>query len=295
MTNKTSDYNETWYTTSATWKDNQTYTFDDLLNAMHIAFHQVLFPMVIFGGAPANVIAFCVWTFGPKSKQVCCAIYFMANAVADFLLLAVPGLWMYLWDYDEQSMMQMHVTDVFCKIFGLPFFTFLVTSNWISAVITIERALTIVFPIVFKAQTMLRKSKYVICVILILLLLASSPFLYLYGYDEGSCNIKYDETYYDVQMFVQIIVPFLLIVIFNVVTVVTLLRHKFRGNHMSSNRPSFVTVFTKIAIVTGSSFALTNALFIIVFVSDLTGYDLGIFLDALTSNNAIMMFFEQPC
>jgi len=68
MTNKTSDYNETWYTTSATWKDYQTYTpdyenpqyFDDLHKAMHIAFHQVLFPVIIFGGAPANVIAICV-------------------------------------------------------------------------------------------------------------------------------------------------------------------------------------------------------------------------------------------
>ena len=302
MTNKTSDYNETWYTTSETWKDYQTYTpdyenpqyFDDLHKAMHIAFHQVLFPVIIFGGAPANVIAFCVWTFGSKSKQVCCAIYFMANAAADFLVLAVSGLWMYVWKYDDQTVKQMHVTDVFCKIYALTTFTFLAISNWMSVVITVERALTIVFPLVFRSQTMRGRSKYVTCVIFILLLLASSPSLYLWEHDDdGDCIIKYGVTYYVVQVFVQIIVPFLLIVIFNVVTVVTLLRHKFRGNHMSSNRPSFVTVFTKIAIVTGTSCALTNALLIIGYVFLITRYDLGMYLETLTSKMGIMLYLNS--
>jgi len=263
-------------------------------NAMHIAFHQVLFPVLIFVGAPANVITFCVWTFGPKSKQVCCAIYFMANAAADFLVLAVSGLWVYLWQYDDQSSKQMHVTDLFCNIILLTTSTFLATSNWISAVITVERALTIVFPFVFKSQTMRGRSKYVICVFLILLLLASTPSLFLTEHDSGNCMIiKYGETYLAVQLFVEIIVPFLLVVLFNVVTVVTLLRHKFRGNLMSSNRPSFVTVFTKIAIVTGTSFALTNTLILISLVSDLTGYDLGTFLDTLTSQHGVMMYLNS--
>jgi len=217
----------------------------------------------------------------------------MANAAADFLLLTVSGLWMYLWQYDDQSVKQMHVTDVFCKISTLSSFTFLATSNWISAVITVERALTIAFPIVFKSQTMRGRSKYVICILFILLLLASSPSLYLIEHARGYCIIKYGETYYAVQLFVEIIVPFLLIVMFNVVTVVTLLKHKVRDNLMAFNRPSFVTVFTKIAIVTGASFALTNALIIIVFVSFLSGYDLGAFLNTLTSNNGVMIYLNS--
>jgi len=312
MTNTTSDYNDTWYTTSAIWKDNKTHEWpdyndtrdqpsnvdndvillgtqcaDELHNEIHIAIHQVLGYMIIFGGPPANVIAFCVWTFGPKSKQVCCAIYFMAYAAADFLLLAVLGL-VYLSQYENQIVKQM-----LCKISALATFTFLATSNWISAVITVERALTIVFPLSFKSQTMRGRSKYVVCVIFILLLLASSLWIYLIEHECWYFIIKYDETYYAVQLIVKIIVPFLLIVVCNVVTVVTLLRHKFRGTLMASNRPGLVTKFTKIAIVTGISFALTNALIIIVFVSDLTCYDIGTFLNILTSDNGIMVYLNS--
>jgi len=281
----------------ASYVDNEAF-FDtkyatELHKAMHIAFHQVLFPVLIFVGAPANVITFCVWTFGPKFKQVCCVIYFMANAAADFLVLTVSGLCVYLWQYNDQSAKQIHATDLFCNIILLTTFTFLATSNWISAVITVERALTIVFPFVFKSKTMRGRSKYVICVFFILLLLASTPSLFLTEHDSGNCIIKYGETYLAVQLFVEIIVPFLLVVIFNVVTVVTLLRHKFRGNLMSSNRPSFVTVFTKIAIVTGTSFALRNTLILISLVSNLIGYDLGTILDTLTSQHGVMIYLNS--
>jgi len=287
MTNTTSeyelpDYNDTRDQPSNV--DNDVILVDMQHNEIHIAIYQVLGYMIIFGGPPANVIAFCVWTFGPKCKQVCCAIYFMAYAAADFLLLALLGL-VYLLHYDNQIVKQM---QVFCKISALVSLTFLATSSWISAVITVERALTIVFPLSFKSQTMRGRSKYVVCVICLLLLLASSLWIYLIEHECLYFIIKKDETYYAVQLFVKIIVPFLLIVVCNVVTVVTLLMHKFRGTLMASNRPGLVTEFTKIAIVTGTSFALTNALIIIVFVSNLTGNDLGTFLNTLTSNAGML-------
>jgi len=52
---------------------------------------QVQLGFIILGIA-INLIAFCIWMFGPKSKTLCCATYFALNAVADFLCCTIPGI-----------------------------------------------------------------------------------------------------------------------------------------------------------------------------------------------------------
>jgi len=48
-------------------------------------------------------------------------------------------------------------------------------SNWISAALTVERALTIMFPLKFRSQDMPRNSKYVIPIIVVLVILGNIP------------------------------------------------------------------------------------------------------------------------
>ena len=47
----------------------------------------VLEPTFSCAGVVLNALVFCIWMFGPKSRSLCCATYFSANAIADFLLL----------------------------------------------------------------------------------------------------------------------------------------------------------------------------------------------------------------
>jgi len=124
---------------------------------------KVLEPTFANAGAVLNVLAFCIWVFGPKSKSLCCATYFAANAVADFLLLTIRPIYLEKWI--------IHIawskTEITCKIFRSLFNGILQVSTWLSAAITAERALTIILPFVFKSQDMSRRSKYIIAIIVV--------------------------------------------------------------------------------------------------------------------------------
>ena len=62
--------------------------------------YDVLEPTFTYVGAVLNVLAFFIWMFGPKSKSLCCATYFAANAVADFLLLTMQPIFLGRWLID---------------------------------------------------------------------------------------------------------------------------------------------------------------------------------------------------
>jgi len=121
-------------------------------------------PTFIYAGTVLNIMVFCIWMFGPKSKSLCCATYFSANAVADFLLLTIRpiirGTWIIRIPYRK--------TDIVCKLEGSLLNSTLQVSTWISATITVERALTIILPYVFKSQDMSRRSKYIIAMIIVM-------------------------------------------------------------------------------------------------------------------------------
>ena len=108
-----------------------------------------------------NVVAFLVWVFGPKSKVVCCAVYFAANAAVDTLYLAVRHDWFWTNNYaylKYSTQYSAYTQDMFIDVLLVlnPFLyrTSLQLSTWISAIVTVERSLTIMWPFVFKSQTM---------------------------------------------------------------------------------------------------------------------------------------------
>jgi len=115
--------------------------------------YEVFLPIIVCVGLLANVFAFCVWMFGPKSKSMCCAIYFAANSAVDFLLLTEPPLWN---DGFRESnwLLDIPRTDVTCKLFCSLYLSCVLLSSGISSTITFERSLTVFFPLQFKCQNM---------------------------------------------------------------------------------------------------------------------------------------------
>ena len=140
--------------TTLTSYDNSTHTFINLsiLTALETISFWILLGFLILG-IPFNVIAFFIWSIGPKSKTLCCATYFAANAAADLLCLTIPGISTYLWitsnyGLDSDAFFIMKYTQDFL----------LASSNWISASITVERALTMFYPFVVRPQAMRKRS-----------------------------------------------------------------------------------------------------------------------------------------
>jgi len=221
----------------------------------------VLEPTFSYAGVVLNVLVFCIWMFGPKSRSLCCATYFTANAVADFLLLMIRPIIL------ERGIIPIYwrKTDFACKLFWSLLNIILQVSTWLSATITVERALTIISPLVFRSQNMSRRSKYIIALIVIM-----QPFTQIFNlmymttnsYDNFTyCSISREQHHiaHGMYMGLTIAIPFLVIVTFNLATITVLCRNRFRQHTVSGNH-DHVLVFTKITIMTGVSFVMAYSL-----------------------------------
>jgi len=247
------------------------------LNEVRFISEKIITNIFVITGIVLNIVTFCIWVFGPKSKIVCCAVYFAANAFADVLLLTVRDEEFWL-DYIEK-------TDVTCIL--IPFLNraSFQLSTWISAIITVERSLTIMCPFVFKSHTMRRRSKYVILVIVLLQPLSQYASLYFMKKgigNEGDLNnpycYPYNEELYEFDKFLgetclTYLLPFIVVVVFNAATVFTLCRSRMRRITVSGSR-DYVNVFTKLTLMTGVSFIIAFALTVFFTIDMRTRVDL---------------------
>ena len=221
----------------------------------------VLEPTFLCTGVVLNALVFCIWMFGPKSRSLCCATYFTANATADFLLLMIVPIML------GRGIILIHwrITDFTCKLNRSLYNIILQVSTWLSATITVERALTIILPFVFKSQDMSRRPKYMVALIIII-----QPFTQIFTlmYRKVQNDPVTNDTYcfYNsvdewqiveiLHMCLAIVIPFAVIVTFNLATIMALCRNRFRQHTVSGNQ-DHVHVFTKITIMTGVSFVIS--------------------------------------
>ena len=224
-------------------------TFSTALEVEEIS-NRVIFPFLLTVGLLFNITVLCVWIFGQKSKQLCCATYFASNAAVDILCLLIPGLSMYLSELLWPS------GQMFSNIFFYTRFWLLAISNWISVAITVERALTVLWPFVFKSQDMIRRSKYIVLAICVLITAIHVPIN----------TFASDFTQKVVEGVVRMALPFFMIVTFNAVVIETLCRNKKQRHTVSPNHSRYVDVFTKITILTGLSFVVSNVLLVYVYI-----------------------------
>jgi len=188
--------------------------------------------------------------FGPKSKYLCCATYFTSNSIADFLLLTITPF------YHERGIIIIPYvkTDIVCKLLTCLCNSLLQVSTWVSASITVDRALTIIFPFVFKSQDMIKRSKYIVALIIVMQPITQIlPLIYVSG-DFVFCRYyDFDGFLRSLDLCLKIAIPYLVILTFNLATTTALCRNRFRQHSVSGNR-DHVHVFTKITIMTGVSF-----------------------------------------
>ena len=194
---------------------------------------------------------------------MCCAIYFTANSAVDFFYLTRPLLWQsaaYGW-YEAI----IPRTDVTCKLIESFYVSCMQLTTCISAIITVERSLTILFPFVFKSQDMRKRSKIVLTVIIVL-----QPFMqFVIYYDSislrGFCfmtRVALTKVFLAFSGVVIYIIPFAVILTFTVATVATLIRQRLRRQSVTGHR-DHVNVFTKLTLFTGLSFCLAFTLIIV--------------------------------
>jgi len=217
----------------------------------------VIFPIGIYVGILVNIVAIFIWVFGPKSRSLCCATYFAANAVADFLTLSITGIWLIICLTHFNA--NCYYSAATCKIYNYLQIVLFQTTNWISTTITVERALTIMYPLKFRSNDMRRHSKYAIPIMVILLLLVNIPAFYKWKKLEGTvyCEFNIDVLVYDISaVLFRSLLPFIAIVTFNCCTIATLCKQ--RRNPVSTNQERYLNVFTKITLLTGLLFVISN-------------------------------------
>jgi len=244
----------------------------------------VIFPIGIYVGILVNSVAIFVWVFGPTSRSLCCATYFAANAVADFLTLSIPGIWIIncLTLFNANC----YYSGANCKIYFYLKHVLFQSTNWISTTITVERALTILFPLKFRSNDMRKHSKYAIPIIVILLLLGNIPTFYTFKQIKGSvyCIYSADINLYNlIEISVRSLLPCIAIVTFNCCTIATLCKQ--RRNSVSTNQERYLNVFTKLTLLTGLSFVISNS----VDVTYLHIFGLTHLLDAFHWTDAMLV------
>jgi len=112
-------------------------------------------------------------------------------------------------------------------------------------------------PFVFRPEAMRKRSKYVVLAIGVVLLSTYVPLQYMvvemYEHNLRAIALLFD-------MIVRIVVPLILIVAINTAVIATLCKRRFQQNTVSTNRRSYVEVFTKITVLTGLSFTMSNTI-----------------------------------
>ena len=124
-------------------------------------------------------------------------------------------------------------------------------STCLSAIITVERSLTIIFPFVFKSKGMQKRSKIVTLVIIVLQPLVQFITLYYnrsYNGDRCDFPISQFKVYMVFSACVVFLIPFSVILIFNLATLATLIRHRFRRRAALIERRDHISVFTKLTL-----------------------------------------------
>ena len=239
-------------------------------------FIDTLLPIEVFVGIALNVVAVCIWLLGPKSKNICCAVYFAAIAGVDLLTLSIPGILKYL--YRSELLTTELAGDnkdnpelkIVCLVKQSTLPPFLQCSNWITVTLTLERALTVLFPFVFQSQGMRKRSKYVVIAIFIIFVSTYACFTFIQFDDSAALYQDLDtflsycfyykqrsDTTLILELCIRVIIPFVLIITFNVATVVSLCKNKMQSN--SANRRAHVNVFTKLTVLTGITFTIANS------------------------------------
>ena len=241
------------------------------------AFKNVILPVEIVGGSILNIIALSIWCFGPKSKQLQCAVYFATLSMIDTVLLAFPGVVLIFILFDKASL---PTETAFCKLHSFSSHFLLHCSNWIVAATTIDRTLTVLFPFTFRAKKIRMRSIKIIAAIISIVALAQFPRFIMSEKSTIFCaiNEKYRDfvLWYSLvwDMTVCLLLPFTAVISCNVASVVVSFKRRGKQRNVSNSRLlNSTNVFSKLVIGTGVTFILANTLWVFCKIAEITKFD----------------------
>lgn len=136
--------------------------------------------IVIVSGIFGNIVSLVIWSKGRQSREYVCATYFKLVAVSDICVLAVAGTYE-LFRLYPVSYNVAEYSDFVCKgvTFGRLFFPQI--STWLLVVLTVERLLSITFPLRYHLGNARRRAYIAASTIVALALTLTSPLLYGMG------------------------------------------------------------------------------------------------------------------
>ena len=209
-------------------------------------------PVLIIMGLLGNILTIVVMR-RPSMKSASATVYLMALAIEDILLLGIgAGQW---W---LAATFRIYLVDqhrAFCKLMYFVSNFLMMTTTWTVVFVTMQRLICVAFP--FKAKALCtRKKAYVSLVALGVIMTIYHSYTFfsvdlverrtITGAVHKQCGIRpslmvFHFKYYNIAtLMIQIVVPFVLLAIANVVIIVRVILARLRRGKMQSNSNDIV-------------------------------------------------------
>ena len=235
-----------------------------LLN-IQLGLSSIVLPLEIIIGIIANALVMIVWQFGAKSKGMPFSRYCSTLALVDLIVLAFPGILRVRFIFTDDVLSR--VPDM-CRFQSFVAYAMIQNSNWISAILTLERTLTILFPVMFQTQGIKKRSKVVLVILIMYTSLNNIPHL-IYAKYNDMMVCHWDELYYDnlfnyelvMDTLLGVTLPIVLIITCNVVTLVVLCT--CRNQTRNESRIHVVKTFKQLTLWTGVTLFIANAVWLL--------------------------------
>jgi len=234
-----------------------------LLN-IQLGLSSIVLPVEIIIGIIANALVMIVWQFGAKSKGMPFSRYCSTLALVDLIVLAFPATLRVKFIFTDDVLSGV---PNLCRFQNFVVYAMIQNSNWISAILTLERTLTILFPVMFQTQGIKKRSKVVLILLIIYTSLNNIPHLIYAKYnDKMICH--WDELYYEklftyelvMDTFLGVTLPIVLIITCNVVTLVVLCT--CRNQTRNDSRTHVVKTFKQLTLWTGMTLFIANVMWL---------------------------------
>ena len=236
----------------------------ETLLRIKLGLSNIFMPMEIIIGGIANALMAVIWQFGANSRGMPFSTYFSTLALVDLLILVFPGTLRVRFIFTDNVL-----TSVpnLCRFQIYAVYAWLQISNWISTILTLERTLTILFPVKFQTHMIKNRSKYVLIILIVYLSLINIPHLVYAKYnDQMVCH--WDDQYYDNLFVYEIItdtvlgitLPIVLIITCNVVSLIVLCTRRNQTRNGSST--NVVTTFKQLTLWTGLTLVIANSVWL---------------------------------
>ena len=150
--------------------------------------------VIISVGVVGNVISLVVFHRGKQSSSLAWSAYFKCLALADNFILLVLGMELLLVLSPANIYVRFH-NEWLCKFFHCICYFGITTSTWIMVVMTVDRTLSLCFPLKFRIDTSAKWIYIKICCVLLALLGISLFHLTVVTYGFGFCYVILRDTF----------------------------------------------------------------------------------------------------